>query len=90
MNWPIAIVVTAVAALSFAASAEYVQAQQQATSGKSKAAPGGTVMRMNAQGQMQAAPRTGDSFPGCVKGGIGLGYSRAAAEQFCFNKLGHR
>jgi hypothetical protein len=90
MKLRIAVVVTAVAALLFAASVDYVQAQQQTTSGKSKAAPSGTVMRMNAQGQMQAAPRTGDSFPGCVKGGIGLGYSRAAAEGFCFKKLRHR
>jgi hypothetical protein len=50
----------------------------------------GTVMRTNAAGQQQAAPRTGNSFSGCVKGGQGLGYSVAAAQDYCAKKLGHR
>jgi hypothetical protein len=85
MNWRITILV-ALAAVSLAV-ADSALAQQ---TGKSKAVPRGTIMRMNAQGQMRAAPRTGESFPGCVRGGIGLGYSRGAAEQYCANKLGNR
>jgi hypothetical protein len=48
MNWLIATVVIALVAISK----------------KIKQAPRGYLMRMNAQGQMQAAPRSGDSFPG--------------------------